>query len=280
MRDVIIVIPNLNGESVLGECLAAIPAAMATLSWQTVVVDNASTDRSRDVVQESFPEVKVVANSENLGFAAACNLGAKDGQSRYVLLLNSDVTLSEGSIAALVAHAERHPEAGAVSPQMCWPDGSPQGPLLGLSRFWKKGPPYALSWLPGTCLLLRREALDRVGWLDEDFFFYNEDLDLSWRLRKGGYRLDFLPAVKVHHINGHATGLAVDVRARAIAEGYRGSVLLAQKHQPWSTPFVRLGLRLAVAAQRVSLGLKRKLGRTLSAREEATLLATQRLKSL
>lgn len=280
MRDVVIVIPNLNGESVLGPCLSALPAAAAGLDYQTVVVDNASDDRSVDFVSETFPEVQVLVNSENLGFATACNRGGRAVESRYVLLLNSDVTLSAGSLEALVAHADAHPEVGGVTPLMCWPDGSPQGPILGFSRHWRKGPAHTLSWLPGTCLLLRREALDQVDWLDEAFFFYNEDLDLSWRLRKAGWRLEFLETVRVRHVNGHATRRDVAVRARAIAEGYRGSVLLTRKHYPWATPLVRAGLRAAIALETSALRVKRRFKGELTEREEATLLAAGRLAGL
>lgn len=276
MLDVVIVIPNLNGASVLDACLSALPGAVGSLRVQPVVVDNASQDTSTSLVRSAYPDVQVVENPENLGFATACNRGGKPHPSRYVLLLNNDVTLLPGSLQALVAFADAHPRAGALSPLMCWPDGRPQGPKLGLQGLWSREA-VRMGWLPGTCLLLRREALDQVGWLDEDFFFYNEDLDLSWRLRKGGWDLYCLPSVRVRHIEGHATRSDLEVRARAIAEGYRGSVLLTQKHYPWATGLVRVGLRAGVAAQTMGLRLKDRLSGGLTDRERAMILAANRL---
>lgn len=276
MLDVLIVIPNLNGASVLDACLAALSGAAASLRLQAVVVDNASSDASVALVRAGYPEVAVVENAENLGFAAACNLGARPYESRYVLLLNNDVTLLSGTLQALVAFADAHPKVGALSPLMCWPDGRPQGPKLGLQALWSPEA-VAMSWLPGTCLLLRREALDHVGWLDEGFFFYNEDLDLSWRLRKGGWDLYCLPEIRVRHLEGHATRSDLEVRARAIAEGYRGSVLLTQKHYPWATPLVRAGLRVGIRAQTLGLRLKGRLAGGLTDREHAMILAAARL---
>lgn len=276
MLDVLIVIPNLNGASVLGACLSALSGAAGALRLRAVVVDNASADASVALVREGFPDVMLRENAENLGFAAACNLGARPHESRYVLLLNNDVTLLPGTLEALVAFADAHPKAGAMSPLMCWPDGRPQGPKLGLQASWNREA-VAMSWLPGTCLLLRRAALDEVGWLDEDFFFYNEDLDLSWRLRKGGWDLYCLPEVHVRHLEGHATKSDLEVRARAIAEGYRGSVLLTRKHYPWATRLVLVAMRLAIRAQTLGLRLKRRLRGGLTDREQAMILAAARL---
>lgn len=276
MLDVLIVIPNLNGASVLGACLSALFGAAGALRLRAVVVDNASADASVALVREGFPDVLLCENAENLGFAAACNLGARPHESRYVLLLNNDVTLLPGTLEALVAFADAHPQAGAISPLMCWPDGRPQGPKLGLQALWNREA-VAMSWLPGTCLLLRRAALDQVGWLDEDFFFYNEDLDLSWRLRKGGWGLFCLPEVRVRHLEGHATKSDLEVRARAIAEGYRGSVLLTRKHYPWATRLVSVGMRLAIRVQTMGLRLKRRIQGGLTDREQAMILAAARL---
>lgn len=276
MLDVVIVVPNLNGASVLDACLSALPAAAGGLRYQAVVVDNASRDESCALVRAGHPDVAVVENPENLGFAVACNRGARPVESRYVLLLNNDVTLLPGTLEALVAHADAHPEVGAVSPLMCWPDGRPQGPKLGLIHFIHRQA-VPMSWLPGTCLLLRRTALEAVGWLDEAFFFYNEDLDLSWRLKKGGWRLVCMPGVRVRHIEGHATRSDLEVRARAIAEGYRGSVILTQKHYPWATGLVRGGLRVGIALQSRLLRLKERLRGGLTEREQAMILAAARL---
>ncbi len=243
--DVAIVIPNLNGESVLPGTLAALKLAAGSLIHAVVLVDNASTDASVARVEAQFPEVRIIRHSENLGFAAACNAGGKALDSRHVLLLNSDVTMPPGSLEALVHEFDSAPRLGALSPLTHWPDGREQGPPMPPWHRRRDGR-VRLSWLPGTCLLLRREALDAVGWLDEDFFFYNEDLDLSWRLRRAGWQLDCATWVHVYHHEGVATRSDREVLVRAIREGFAGTVLLARKHYPWATHVVRWAVRLDV----------------------------------
>lgn len=268
MPDVTIVIPNLNGAPVLGACLGSLGSAAADRCWAAVVVDNASHDSSVELVRARFPAVKVLENRENLGFAAACNQGGQPLDSRYVLLLNSDVVLPSGSLEAMIRFADAHPDVGALTPRMCWPDGRIQGPRLGLSSLFRKGA-VPMGWAPGTCLLLRRSALDAVGWLDESFFFYNEDIDLSWRLRKGGWKIVCLPELRVVHQEGAATRSDSAVRARAMAEGYRGSVLLTRKHFPWATRMVRWLLARELDYHAWRLPLMRRLGRELNDRDEA-----------
>lgn len=271
LDDVVVVIPNLNGAAVLSATLAAIPAAAGGLGYRVVMVDNASSDASVELVQRRHPEVAVLRHAENRGFAAACNAGGRSLPGRYVLLLNSDVTLAPRSLEALVALMDREPRLGALTPRMCWPDGRLQGPRLAP---WARARELArMDWVPGTCLLLRREALDQVGWLDEDFFFYNEDLDLSWRLRKAGWQLACAPDIRVHHHEGAATRSDPAVRARAMAEGYRGSYLLARKHYPWAAELVRWGLRVELWWRGRELGRKVAAGLPLTEREQALQLA-------
>jgi hypothetical protein len=271
MLDVLVVIPNLNGASVLPGCLAALGPAAGSRSWAAVVVDNASADESVRLVRTRFPEVSLQENPENRGFAIACNQGGRSGESRYVLLLNSDVIVPPGALDALIARMDGDQTLGALTPVMVWPDGRRQGPRLGW-RERSKRPVLPMSWVPGTALLLRRAALDAIGWLDEAFFFYNEDIDLSWRLRKAGWRIGCAPLVQVVHQEGTATRSDPRVRARAILEGYRGSVHLTRKHVPWATGLVRLGLRLDVWWQARRITAKQQAGRALDDREEALLL--------
>jgi GT2 family glycosyltransferase len=128
-----------------------------------------------------------------------------------------------------------------------------------------------MGWLPGTCLLLRREALDRIDWLDEAFFFYNENIDLSWRLRKAGYGLACATRIHVRHHEGVATRSDPALLARAIREGYAGSVLLARKHHPWAVGLVRLGVSIEVAWRSAQVRRRMATGQSLSPREQALL---------
>jgi GT2 family glycosyltransferase len=271
MLDVAVVIPNLNGEGVLASCLTALDAAAGALRVRSVLVDNASSDQGVAMVRRDFPDVLVLANEENQGFAKACNQGGKAVESRYVLLLNNDVTLSEASLMAMVAYADAHPGVGAVTPLMCWPDGRPQGPRLGWRGLLQEEA-VRLSFAPGTCLLLRRDALDAIGWLDEAFFFYNEDLDLSWRLTKVGWGIVCLRGVRVQHHEGVSTRTDLAVRARAMAEGYRGSLTLARKHYPWAIGPVRLALRVELGWRALGMRRKERRGLSLTDRERAFLL--------
>lgn len=270
MLDVVVVIPNLNGASLLPAGLACLPQAAGECRWQAVVVDNGSTDQSLALLAELFPNVRTIANPENRGFATACNQGGKGLASRHVLFLNSDVTMEAGSLAALVDRMDADPRLGAVSPLMCWPDGRPQGPPIGRRHRWRTD--VRMGWLPGTCLLVRRSALDEVDWLDEDFFFYNEDLDLSWRLRRAGWKLACLPWIRVRHHEGTATRSEPAVRARAIAEGFRGSWILARKHYPWAAGGVRLGLLAYVRLRRAWVITKKVTGNPPSDWDRAFLL--------
>ncbi|MEB3299997.1 MAG: glycosyltransferase family 2 protein [Candidatus Sericytochromatia bacterium] len=268
LRDVTLVIPNLNGAAVLPATLSALPEAVGSLSTVTVLVDNASSDDSVALVRDGFPEVSVLQNPENLGFAAACNRGGRHATSRYVLLLNSDVTMLPASLERLVAVMDGDPTLGALSPLMHWPNGRVQGPPMPPWR--RRGPGLVrMNWLPGTCLLLRREALDAIGWLDEGFFFYNEDIDLSWRLRKAGWTIACAPMIHVRHYEGAATRSDPAVLARAIREGYAGSVLLARKHHPWAVPLVRFGISLEVRGRAWWVQMRTRRGFRPTLREQA-----------
>lgn len=268
--DVTIVIPNLNGASVLPATLAAVAAGSGLLTHEVVLVDNASTDESVAWVRRNHPKVIVLENAENLGFAAACNRGGRYGTGRYVLLLNSDLTLLPGALEQLVLCMDAQPRLGALSPLMHWPDGRVQGPPMPPWRR-RRIRPVPMGWLPGTCLLLRRDALERIEWLDEAFFFYNEDIDLSWRLRKAGYKLACATRIHVRHHEGVATRSDPAVLARAIREGYAGSVLLARKHHPWAVGLVRLGVRIEVAWRSAQVRRRLASGRQPSPREQALL---------
>lgn len=266
MLDVVVVVPNLNGSLFLAETLSAIAPAGGRLEIATVVVDNGSTDDSVAKIEENFPAVRVIANPQNLGFAVACNQGGKSESSRYVLLLNSDVTLEPQSLELLVACMDSHERLAALTPRMTWPDGRHQGRKLPAHP---PGDVVPIPTISGTCLLLRRSVLDAIGWLDERFFFYNEDLDLSLRLRKAGWTIACHRAITARHVEGRATGSSPEIRARAIFEGYRGGILLVDKHYPWASWAARLGIAALLEGQAFRLALKRTLGRPLSDRDVA-----------
>ena len=259
--DVVVVIPSFNQVRLLAECIDSVQAAIAHagLAGQVVVVDNASWDGSAAMVAERYPQVTLLENDVNMGFAAACNLGGKVYQSRYVLLMNNDATVTPDSLRAVIDFADSKPTLGALTGRLMSPEGRERYPASHFWQRWFPPPPHVheLSWVPGTCLLLRRQALDEVGWLDEDFFFYNEDLDLSLRLKKAAWQLYYHPSLVVQHRESGSSQL---IRPRAMLEGYRGSLLLARKHYgPWAYRLTRFGLMVDVMARLLVLRVREAL---------------------
>ncbi len=220
--DLSIVIVSWNEVARLRECLGSILMPLAFRSMRVVVVDNASADGSAEMVEQTFPTVQVIRNTENVGFARANNQGITASTSRLVLLLNSDTRVPPGALPRLVTFMDEHPQAGAVGPRLIRPNGEAQafafgsdptpGYLLrrGLFRLirqralhdWDTNQIQAVNWISGACLLARREALDQVGLLDENIFMYFEDNDLCLRMRRAGWKIFFNPQVTIIHVGG------------------------------------------------------------------------------
>jgi hypothetical protein len=195
-------------------------------SFEVFVVDNASTDGSAAMVREGFPWVHLIENAENAGFARANNQAIAQASRRYLLLLNPDTVVRSGAIEALVGFMEAHPRAGACGARLLNPDGTLQPAchpmltpgrelwrLLFLDRIWPRATypmrrwdtitPRRVEVIMGACLMVRREALDQVGALDESYFMYTEEVDLCYRLAQAGWELWYVPAaVVVHHGEG------------------------------------------------------------------------------
>ncbi|MBI3827519.1 MAG: glycosyltransferase family 2 protein [Candidatus Rokubacteria bacterium] len=239
--DVSVVVVSYDARALLEQCLRSVAAAAEPLAWETIVVDNASSDGSRELVAREFPEVSLLVNDTNAGFASAFNRGLGATRGRHVLMLNSDAVLLPGALPALARHLDDHSAAGAVAPRLVDPAGRPVhscfrfpsltrphldvrllAPVIG-NRFALAYPDDdprvvvggAVDWASGACLLLRREALDAVGALDERYFMYFEDVDLCRRLWQGGWQVACLPAVHVVHAaggssHGHETRLHVE----------------------------------------------------------------------
>jgi N-acetylglucosaminyl-diphospho-decaprenol L-rhamnosyltransferase len=238
MVDLSIVIVSWNVRDLLRRCLHSILDVSHSMHVEVVVVDNASTDGSSDMVQAEFPGVHIVANSENRGFPAANNQGLAVAQGRYVLLLNPDTEVIEDGLATLAAFAEAHPDVGMVGPQLLYPDGSVQSsrrrfPTLATAVFestWLE--PYALrrllkryyvldrpddavqdvDWVTGAAMMARREAVEQVGPLDEGFFMYSEELDWCRRFREAGWRVVYLPTARIIHHEGKSSEQVVTAR--------------------------------------------------------------------
>jgi len=226
-------------------CLASVDGV------PTVVVDNGSRDGTVAFVRERFPEVRVV-ESENRGLAAGWNLGISETESRYVLLLNADAWLVGDALSRLVAFADSRPEAAIVGPRLLNPDGTLQRSVRGFPTLWRLATEYfflrklAPGWhalnafyaggfehdevreaefVVGACMLARREAIEEVGLLDEDFFLFSEETDWCFRFRKAGWQVVFFPGAECVHVGGAAHG------GRLYRENLRGHLLFFWKHR-------------------------------------------------
>jgi N-acetylglucosaminyl-diphospho-decaprenol L-rhamnosyltransferase len=260
------VVVSFESRDDLGTCLASL-AAHGGKALQTIVVDNASTDGSADVVAHAHPEVKLVRNAANEGFARACNQGASVAGAPYLLFLNPDAQVEPGAVDTMAGVLDDEPTVGIVGPRTLGEDGNAQvsfGPALGLAAEWRqrqlvrgvrRRDPEALraadgqasarsepDWVSGSCLLIRREAFDRVSGFDEGFFLYEEDVDLCVRVRAAGWRVLFEPAAVVRHRLGRSMARAAD---RARLEYHRSHLRYYRKH---NGALATAGLRGMLAA--------------------------------
>ncbi len=226
--------------------LSTAPHTLGTEIW---VVDNASTDGSPQMVRERFPWVHLIENRENVGFAAANNQAIRRSEGRYVLLLNSDAEVQPGALEALVAFMDSQPRAGASGARLLNADGTLQPSchpmltpgrefwrLLFLERLWPRATypmrrwdleaPRPVEVIKGACLLLRREALDQVGLLDEGYFMYTEEVDLCYRLAQAGWQLWWVPRAEVIHHEAQSSRQAAE---RMYLQLYRSKVQFYRK---------------------------------------------------
>lgn len=238
-----ILIVNWNVRGLLARCLRSVQDALAGagLSGRVLVVDNASSDGSPEMLRQQFPQVELLVLPENRGFAGGVNAGLAalspsgegvTGGPRCVLLLNPDVEVPGGAIPALLACLEAHPRVGVVGPRLRYPDGSVQSsrrrfPTEGtlywestpLEQLWPANPwvrryrvldypvevEQDVDWLVGACLLVRGEALAQTGPLDEGFFLYFEELEWCRRIKQAGWRVLYCPTAQVIHHEGRSS---------------------------------------------------------------------------
>jgi hypothetical protein len=221
----------------LRRCLQSIQTA--GLSLEIVVVDNASDDGSAQMVRADFPHVHLIANAKNRGFTAANNQGLAVSHGRYLLLLNPDTEVVDDALAAMVGYMDAYPEAGALGPQLRYPDGSLQPsrrrfPTLAtalmestvVQQWWADNRVlrrYTMAdtgddaiqpvdWVVGACLMVRRQAYEQVGGLDERFFMYSEELDWCHRIKDAGWAVMYLPTATVIHHEGKSSEQVVAAR--------------------------------------------------------------------
>ena len=231
------------------------------------MVDNASTDNSAGMMRERFPQVQLIENDENVGFAKANNQAILLSNGQYVILLNPDTQIKPGALDTLVRFMDENPQAGAAGPKLLNPDGTLQtscSPTPTLSRelwrlfhqdkirpygeydmgTWDLEEPRQVDILQGACLIIRRGVLDQVGLLDEDYFIYSEEVDLCYRMKKAGWQLYWVPQAEIIHYGGESTS---QVAEDMFLQLYRSKIIFFRKHYGWFSAQI-YKLILSVAA--------------------------------
>ena len=232
--DLSVVVVSYNTRDLTLTALASACRSLADsrLAYETLVVDNASPDGSADAVRQAFPQVTLIANGENRGFAAASNQGIAASAGRHVVLLNPDTEVLDDALAQLVHFLDEHPKAGACGPSLVYADGAFQHNAFrfpGLAqtfldffplhwrvmesrlngryprRLYVRGRPFPIDHPLGACLLVRRAAIDQVGPLDEGYFMYSEEIDWCRRSKRAGWGVYCVPGARVIHHAGQAT---------------------------------------------------------------------------
>jgi N-acetylglucosaminyl-diphospho-decaprenol L-rhamnosyltransferase len=232
VADVAVVVVNHNAGGYLARCVGSILDRSGGADVEVVVVDNASSDGSAAAARDAFPSVRVIETGSNRGFAAGVNVGIGATSAPFVFVMNPDAEIWEGTLEGFLKLATERPRAGALGPMIREPDGRayPSGRIVPsaavaaghalLGPFWHDNPlsrayrmddwdrtdEREVAWISGAAFLLRREALEEIGLLDERFFLYAEEVDLFKRLRDAGWQILFTPELEVLHEGGVSTG--------------------------------------------------------------------------
>lgn len=221
MIELSIVIVNFNTQELLRKCLFSIFETAEDINLEVIVIDNGSRDGSTTMAQKEFPQVRLIESKDNLGFAKANNIGIKQAQGNYILLLNSDTIVSPGSLNNLLSFVKSHKDAGIAAPKLLNRDGSVQlsvrklPTLLGAIReyifkksgsfnsYEPKGKSFSeVELVVGAAILIPKTVFDEVGLLDERYFMYFEDLEFCRRMRTHGFKVYYLPQTTVFHLVG------------------------------------------------------------------------------
>jgi len=270
--DLSIIIVNWNTKELLLNCLESIFRHPANLTFEVIVVDNGSSDSSVPAVREHYPNINLIANSSNLGFARANNQAIRSTVSRYCLLLNSDAELTPEALRGMFEFMEENPQVGIAGAKLLNRDGSMQNSfdnipsltteLLNKSllrailprRYPSKKSaitsPVEIESVIGACMLIRRKALDEVGLLDENYFLFLEETDLCFRMHKAGWKVFYLPQIEVYHLQGKSK--AIDP-GRAWIEYYQSLYTFFKKNRGFFTYSILRILRVVKLSLNLSL---------------------------
>lgn len=257
--EVSIIIVNWNTCDILRDCVASIYAQAKDIKFEVIVIDNASTDGSVEMVKKDFHQVTLLENAENRGFAAANNQGLAIAKGRYILLLNSDTIVLDNTIAKSISFADLHPKAAVVGCRILNPDMTlqpscfmfpsllnmllsasylyklfPGNNFLGRERmtWWDRNDVREVDVVTGCFMLVRREAVEQVGMMDEQFFMYGEETDWCYRFKQAGWKVIFTPVSKIIHLSGQST---IKVRGDMLVQLRLSILKFIRKHRSWLT---------------------------------------------
>src|SRR5690554_1758556 len=250
-----VIIVNYNVKHFLEQCLHAVVKASENIQTEIFVVDNNSVDGSAQLIHDKFPAVHFIANQQNVGFSRANNQAIRQAHGKYILLLNPDTVVEENTFSKVIQFMDKHPDAGGVGVKMIDGKGNflPESKrglptswvafckMFGLSALFprsRKFGRYHLSYLSkneihevdvlaGAFMMLRKETLDKVGLLDETFFMYGEDIDLSYRITRGGYKNYYYPKTTIIHYKGESTKKGT---LNYVKVFYSAMIIFARKH--------------------------------------------------
>jgi GT2 family glycosyltransferase len=275
--DLSIIIVSYNTKEFLKGCIESIYKTTKNINFEIIVVDNASTDQTSELLKKLKTEnLQLIENKENLGFSKANNIGVKKASGRYLLFLNPDIEVHENTFEGMVKFMDEHEDAGAATCKLVMPNGqiddaSHRGEptpwnafthFSGLSKLFGKTKLFSgynlgylnlnvtheVEALAGAFMLVRKRAGEEAGWWDEDYFFYGEDLDFCYLLREKGWRIYYVPEYSVLHYKSVSSGIKKvskdittankDTRVRSQQERFRAMRLLYKKHYEKKYPWI------------------------------------------
>jgi GT2 family glycosyltransferase len=253
--DLSIIIVNYRTRELTLACIASVYASITSYDFEIILIDNASHDGMIAAANEQFPEVITIANTDNLGFSKANNQGIRIAQGRYVLLLNSDTIVQQDTLQTMLRFMDENPTVGASGCKIVLPDGSldkackrgfptPSASFyyaFGFSKLFPNIPrfnqyqlgyldpdqSYPIDSLVGAFMLIRREAIEQVGMLDEEFFMYGEDIDWCYRIKQAGWVNYYYPQTQIVHHKGASSRRKP---YKIIYEFHRAMILFHNKH--------------------------------------------------
>lgn len=264
-----------EGLSTLHDCLQSLITNAPEVSFELILVDNASTDGAVAMVQEQFPQVRLLQNERRQGFGANQNRAVEASEGEYILLLNDDTVVHPHALDALCRFMDSHPDVGVVGPRLLNPDGSlqqscyrfpsplrsftenllltaafPEHPVLGDYRMWAHDSEREVDFVVGAAMLVRCQIIEKVGTLDTNFFMYFEEIDWQRRITQAGGRVGFCPDAVITHLGGQSSE---GLRGRQLVEFNRGHLRYMRKYYGIAGATLHRLLMIVGALLRLSL---------------------------